>query len=270
MRRPIVLLFLLLAGAAAFSYWHYAAARSGAMSPGDTGIQLVLRPIQRGLGVTGDWFSDLARTIFRRGGAVAENEQLREETALLREQNARLMQLQRENRELRGLLNLKSPPGGKPIAASIVAYNATDFAQKFTLNVGTRQGVKPKDVVYAAEGVIGQVVTVSPISSSVLLLNDRESGVGAMTARTRATGVLQGTGEHLCRLEYLDFNADVRVGDLVITSGKDGGSQIYPPGMTLGRIVQIERDKSYSRLWAMVEPAVHFERISAVWVRTGA
>jgi rod shape-determining protein MreC len=100
-----------------------------------------------------------------------------------------------------------------------------------------------------------------------LLLTDRQSGVGAITVRSGARGVLQGTGGNLCEMQYFDFNSDVRTGDMVVTSGD---SEIFPHGMVLGTIVKVEKDKTYSRLTAWVEPAVSFDDLNAVWVRTNA
>jgi rod shape-determining protein MreC len=144
------------------------------------------------------------------------------------------------------------------------------------LNIGAQQGVQVKDVVYSSQGVIGQVVAPNskffPFpTSEVLLLTDRLSGVGAVLARSGATGVVQGTGSEICKLDYLDFHADVREGDLVLTSGlvvQDGG--VFPRGLVIGRIVKTERDKTLSRLTADVAPAVPFDKITSVWVRTGA
>jgi rod shape-determining protein MreC len=98
----------------------------------------------------------------------------------------------------------------------------------------------------------------------VLPLTDRLAGVGAMISRTLAKGILKGTGESQCQLSYLDYGADVREGDLVVTSGD---SEIFPRGLVLGHVVSIARDPRYSSLTATIEPAVAFDRLSAVYVR---
>ncbi len=86
-----------------------------------------------------------------------------------------------------------------------------------------------------------------------------------MTARTMAKGIVQGTGDRICKMTYLDFQADVREGDLVLTSGD---STIFPRGLVIGRVLKVEKNKTYSKMQAYIDPAVPFDRISAVYVRT--
>ncbi len=264
---PFILIFLLLAVAAVAVGWQRAAHGNGGVSAPEGVVYLVLRPVQRTLSTVGDWFSDLGRTMFRRGGVVEENERLRGEVANLRGQTQRLTRYRRENEELRRLLDLKPPAGGKSIAADVVSLAATPYAHRVTLNVGTRQGVRSKDVVFVAQGVVGHVVSVSPFTSVVVLLPDRDSGVGAMSARTMAKGVVKGTGERTLQMSSLDYNSDVREGDLVITSGL---SEMFPRGMIIGKVLRVDRNKSYSSLSAEIDPAVPFDQLSAVFVRTGA
>lgn len=252
-------------------FWHNASVSRGAISAPATGVAAILRPFQRGLLAFGDWASDIGRVMIRRQDIASENETLKLRLADAEGQNQRLLRYRRENDELRRLLKMAPPNAGKPIAAEIIAFDATDFTQRVTLNVGSRQGVKPKDVVYSAYGLVGQVVEAGPISSVVILLSDRDSGVGAMTTRTLAKGVVLGTSERICKLSYLDFGADVREGDLVVTSGlveKTGA--IFPKGMVIGRVLKVEKDKTYGRMDAYIDPAVPFDRITAVYVRVGA
>ena len=166
---------------------------------------------------------------------------------------------------------LKTPkaPGGKSIAADVVALDSSNYTRRVTLDVGARQGVRVKDVVYVAQGAVGQVVEVSPFNCIVLLLTDGDAGaIGAMTSRTAAKGLLFGTGGPKCRLEvFSSYQADVREGALALTSGL---SDIVPRGLVLGRILKVKRDKSYSRLTAEVEPMAPLERLSVVYVRVGA
>jgi rod shape-determining protein MreC len=230
-----------------------------------------LSPLQRGLKASGGWLGDVGRVMVRRGDIASQNAQLQARVADLEGQNARLSRLKRENDELRGLLSMPKIGGGKNVAAEIISYDATDFARRVTLNIGSRAGVVPKDVVTCAQGLVGQVTQVSPLTCVVTLLIDRDGRAGAMTARTFAKGVVQGTGERECKLSYLDFGADVREGDLVTTSGLlTGRGAIFPKGLVIGRVVKVVKDKTYSRQEAFIEPSVPFDRLSAVWVRVNS
>ena len=263
---PPVYIAVLLGLCMALVAWHYVALARGGASLPESAAFLVLRGVQRPLLVVGDWFSDVGRTIVGRGGVIAENERLRGEVADLRGQNQRLLRYRRDNDELRKLLGMKPPKGGKAIAADITTLDAFDQARQIHLNVGSAQGVKPKDVVFVEEGLVGQVISVTPLDCTVLLLTDREARVGAVTQRG-ARGVVQGTGEAVGKMAYLNFNADVREGDLVYTSGE---SEIFPKGLIIGQVLKARRDKGYSRLTAFIEPAVSFDRLSVVYVRVGA
>jgi rod shape-determining protein MreC len=276
MRRTLPFFVALLLIAGVLVWWQGRAARVGKMSAPSSAMFTLLRPGQKLVLAIGGWFGDVGKAMFRRGDIISENEKLQTRVADLESRNARLQRYRRENEELKALLKMSKPPGANPIAAQIVSYDAADYAQRIFVNVGARQGVQKKDIVFSSHGVVGQVVNSSsdvlPIpTSEVWLLTDRRSGVGAAIARTGAVGVVQGTGGALCRLEYLDYFADVRVGDTVLTSGlvvKEGG--VYPKGLVIGRVIKVERNKTLSRLSAYVDPAVPFDQITTVWVRAGA
>lgn len=269
MRRqsPAITIFFLIALCVFAVAWsRLSRSRGGQMAPASV-AQGALQWPQRATLAVGDWASDLGRTIFRRGGAVAENERLRAEVEALRGQSLRLARYERENRELRALLKMPSLAGGAMRAAPVVAFDATDYARSVTLGIGSRNGVREKDAVLTPQGVVGQVESVSPFTCNVTLLTDRAAGVGAMVGRSLAQGVVKGTGDDLCRLAYLNYRADVREGDVVYTSGD---SQIFPRGLVIGRVARVERDKNLSQLTAWIDPAVSFDRLSAVAVRVGA
>jgi rod shape-determining protein MreC len=270
MRRPSTLTFIiiLLLVCGALVAWHYRARGQGAIAAPESAVMLALRPLQRGLMGVGGWASDVARVAVRRGDLADENRTLARKVAFLESERLRLVRYRTDNEELRRLLKMPELAGGHSVTADIVAFAGTNVAQRITLNAGSRSGVRPKDVVYNERGLVGQIEAVANFSSTAVLLTDPQlSGVGAMTARTRAPGVVVGDGENGCEMEYLPFNADVRPGDLVVTSGK---SEIFPRGLVIGRVAQIERDKTYSRLSARVEPVVAFDRITAVHIRVGA
>jgi rod shape-determining protein MreC len=275
---PPVTIILLLVLCAALVAWHYAAHRQGGISAPESGAFIVLRPVQRTLIWVGDWASDVGRAMFRRRSIISENEELQGRVAHLEGTNRRLVRYRNENEELRTLLKMPKSHGGEIIAADVVSLDATDYARRIVLNVGSRDGVRDKDVVFVAQGVVGQVVAVSgkvPLDScTVLLLTDRMSSVGAMTARTMARGIVRGNvpeatkDKRLCKMEFVDYRADVREGDLVMTSGVP--SEIFPKGLIIGEVLKVNRDKRYSLLTADIDPAVPFDRISAVWTRVKA
>ena len=265
---PLFIFIFLVVICAALVAWHNTARENGAVSPPESVAFMALRPAQRVLVGVRDWCVDVGRAMFRRGGTIRENQMLKQRLADLEGQNRRLIRYQRENQELRRLLAMPPLPGGKQVAADVISFDATDYTRNIIINVGSLHGVQEKDVVYTAQGVVGQVISRDRWNSRVLLLTDRQASVGAMVSRTAAKGVVQGTGadeqDRECKMSYLNFGADVREGDLVVTSGE---SKIFPRGLVIGRVLKVEKDKTYSRMTADIDPAVSFDRISAVYVR---
>ena len=268
---PLVTIIVLVVVCAVLVAWHNAARERGALSPPESVAFVTMRPAQRILVATRDWCSDLGRTMFRRGGTIRENQELKRRLADLEGQSRRLARYQRENQELRQLLKMPAQRGGKAVAAEVISFDATDYSRNIIINVGSAQGVREKDVVYNAQGVVGQVIARDRFTSRVLLLTDRQASIGAMVSRTTAKGMVQGTGENEqdreCKMSYLNFGADVREGDLVVTSGE---SRIFPRGLVIGRVLRVKKDKTYSSMTADIDPAVSFDRISAVYVRVQA
>ncbi|RYX81340.1 rod shape-determining protein MreC [bacterium] len=227
----------------------------------------LLSPVQSGLNGVGAYFSDIGRVIMHRADLASENTRLRARILDLEGQNSRLSRLQRENVELRKLLKMPAPLPGRNIAADVVAATRGDVTRRLTLGAGSRSGVSVKDIVYSAQGLVGQISSVGPWTSVVTPLVDRDGGAGAFVARSGAQGLVVGNGSDVPKMLYLPFDSDVRVDDLLLTSGagqNDGA--IYPRGIVIGRILKIEKDRAYSRQNAFVAPAVIPENLGAVWI----
>ncbi len=268
-RSPLTVLSLLFLVCLVSVAWSQRTRGQGKIALPDGIALAMLRPGQVALNEIGAWFSDVGRVMVRRGDIVQENKTLRGRIADLEDQNRRLLRYRSENQELRRLLKMPTVPGGHLVTADVVSRDATDYARRLIINVGGPQSVRAKDVVFNAQGVLGQVIEVDPRygTSTVLLLTDRMSGVGAMVQRTASRGRLLGNGSDMCKLSDLDLHADVREGDLIVTSGD---SQIFPKGMILGRVVRVKKDKTYSQTTAEIEPAAHLDQSSAVLVRVQA
>jgi len=123
------------------------------------------------------------------------------------------------------------------IAAQTIGRDNAHAYEAFTVNRGSRDGVVVDSAVVATTAiVIGRVVQVSPYTSKVQLITDPKSAVGAKVARSGAHGVVHGAGGPDLELGYVTSLADVRAGDLVVTSGDDG---IYPPGLEIARVRRV-------------------------------
>jgi len=148
-----------------------------------------------------------------------------------------LFEIEEENKRLRRLLDLREHSIYEGLASSVIAREPGNWFNTILLDKGEKSGVKENSVVITPEGLVGRVIKINKNSSQVLLITDPGSEIGALIQRTRIQGVIQGRKRDLI-LKYLSLEVDVREGDLVLTSGLEGG--LFPKGMVIGRVKKIE------------------------------
>lgn len=173
-------------------------------------------------------------------------EQARQENLALRqarladaEQLQRLQILEAENQYLRKLLETKRLLGSRVQPASIL-YSARDpFNRRVILDRGSDEGVIEGQPVVDDQGVVGQVTRVAADYAEVTLLTDRNQSIPAQVVRNGLRTVVFGTGDGRLEMRYMSSNADVQVGDWIVTSGIDG---IYPRGLRVGKVESLESD----------------------------
>jgi rod shape-determining protein MreC len=192
-----------------------------------------------------------------------------EENAALKQQVEDLqIRLQEERamaqrtQDLRQLLELRDRAELETAAAEIIAAGATPEFRTVTIDKGSTDGLRADMAVISPAGVVGRVILSSPRAAKVQLLVDRNAAAGAVLERSRAQGVVVGVGADGLRMDYVPGTADVKPGDLVVTSGIDG---IYPKGFVIGTVETVERGAgTYHEV--RIRPAVDFSRIEEVLV----
>jgi rod shape-determining protein MreC len=195
-------------------------------------------------------------------GMRAENERLRQQLADAQIHLQQERALAQRSGELTRLLDLRSSVSLVTTAAEVIAASATPDFRTVTIGKGSGAGLRPDMAVLAPEGVVGRVIVPSARAAKVQLLIDRNAAAGALVERTRAQGVVMGTGEESLRLGYVLGTSDLKVGDVVVTSGIDG---IYPKGFVIGRIDYIERiGGAFGQI--RIRPAVEFTSLEDVLV----
>lgn len=161
-------------------------------------------------------------------------------------------QLLQENRHLRELLELRNDTSG-PVKTVQVLYETSDpYTRHVVIDKGQLSGITPGSAVIDVAGVVGQVTRVYPLSSEVTLLTDREQSIPVLNARTGQRYIAGGDPVTLggsLELRFVPAGADLQEGDLLTTSGIDG---VYPAGLQVGRIRQVERrtDTAFARVHA--------------------
>jgi len=191
-----------------------------------------------------------------------------ENAALKQELQGLQIRLQEERamsqrtQDLRQLLELRQRAELETTAAEIIAAGASPEFRTVTIDKGSGDGLVADMAVISPGGVVGRVILSSPRAAKVQLLIDRNAAAGAVVERSRAQGVVVGVGADGLRMDYVPGTADVKPGDLVVTSGIDG---IYPKGFVIGTVETVERGPgSYHQI--KIRPAVDFSRIEEVLV----
>lgn len=224
----------------------------------------VLQPVQ-------DGFSTLVRPLGSATDGVrelfslrSENAQLRERVEDLEERRRVVSDLERENRELQGLLDLEDRLGFETVAARTVALAPSSFEWTITIDVGSSDGVARDMPVIAGPGLVGRVIQVTPTAARVLLAIDPNFSAAARTARTGEIGSIGGRGSDPMLLQPLEPGADVQRGDEIVTSSFAGG--VFPGGIPIG-VVADEGDTT-ARLTRSITvlPYVDFTRLHHVLV----
>lgn len=198
---------------------------------------------------------------------------VREENAALQETIARLEMnlrtrdaLVQQARSLERLLELDRQVDLITLSSRVIGVDATPWFRTVTVDRGLRHGVREDMAVIAPGGVVGRVVGAPGMrAAKVQLIVDLNAAAGALVERTRVPGVVVGSGDGTAlRMDFVGRLEDVRVGDVVVTSGADG---IYPHGLALGAVAAVgDGDGSYKAIG--VEPAIEFNRMEHVLIVT--
>jgi rod shape-determining protein MreC len=195
-----------------------------------------------------------------------ENDALKQRVSQLEVALQRERAMAGQTRVLQELLDLKKETTLATTPAAVIASGASPDFRTMTLDKGSSQGLAADMAVIAPAGIVGRVILPTPRAAKVQLVIDRNAAVAGLVERTRAQGVVLGTGGDRMRFEYVPGTADLKTGDRVVTSGIDG---IYPKGFVIGQIESIERSAGeFSNV--LIRPAVNLSALEAVLVVTSA
>jgi rod shape-determining protein MreC len=213
-------------------------------------------------GVQEGWQNYFALQEIRRA-----NERLLEENSQLQLRLQQERALAAQSRALQELLDLKNrvefaTTAGMVVQSTVIGGGAAPEFRTVTIDKGAQDGLKKDMAVLAPGGVVGRVILPTARASKVQLLIDVNAGAGAVVERSRAQGIVVGDGRDKLRMDYVPGSADIKAGDVVVTSGIEG---IYPKGFVIGQIESVRRGAGqYSEV--VVRPAVDFSALEVVLV----
>jgi rod shape-determining protein MreC len=211
------------------------------------------------------WLKDSVAT---RETLQAENARLRAAGRDLELRAMRYEALARENGELRGLRDALPPVADRWLAAEIVTVQVNGLRQRMLLNRGAANGVFKGQAVLDDKGLIGQTTHVGPWSAEVILITDPEHAVPVRIERTGLRTIAVGAGDTASlALPYLPANADIKDGDLLVTSGLGG---VFPEGYPVARVTEVHRDAVQPLAQVRAAPLAHIDtdtEVVLVWFR---
>jgi rod shape-determining protein MreC len=193
-----------------------------------------------------------------------ENEQLRHENDRLKLENIQLQSRVAEAARLEALLNFRQSHQQVPmLGARVIGSSADSASRTIYIDRGERDGVQKNMGVITPDGIVGKVIETFASTSQVLLLTDKDSGVGAMITESRIQSPVGGTGEPRLDMKYVANDDKVDLGQLVVTSGMD---RIFPRDLPVGTIADVRSGSPFKII--RVQPAANLERLEEVIVLT--
>ena len=208
------------------------------------------------------WFRNMWRNYFALRGTRKDNEDLRRENDALKLRVAQLEGKAGEADRLAGLLHFRQSQADVPmVAARVIGGSAGTASQTIELDRGEKDGIRRNMGVITPDGVVGKIIEAYPNTSQVLLLTDKESGVGAKLADSGIQSPVGGVGERLLAMKYIPNEDDVNMGARVVTSGMD---RIFPRDLPVGTIAEIKPGNPFKQI--RIKPAANLEKLEEVLV----
>jgi rod shape-determining protein MreC len=222
----------------------------------------LITPLERGGTWTFSSFGNLWKGYVGLRNARTENESMRAEMQRLQLRNQELESQNAEAQRLASLLSFRDDHAEtRMLAAEVIGSSSDPSSHTLFINRGDKEGVRVNYAVITPDGVIGKIVEAFPHTSEVLLINDKDSGVGALFSTTRTHGVVRGAGEPEPHMDYVIDEEKVQPGELVVTSGED---KIFPKDLLIGRVESAKPGTPFQTI--KVTPAARLDRLEDVIV----
>lgn len=229
------------------------------LEPVRNSLSSLLSPLQYVANIPGDLLDMTAESLATRNMLAKQNKALLRQQLLMSERLQRFEHLRQENDRLRGLLGSPVHMDAKKVVAEVMEVASDPFHQYAVLNHGARSGVYVGQPVVDAQGVVGQVVQVSELTSRVLLLSDISHGIPVRITRNDVRMMAIGTGSlDELELRHVAKSTDVRVGDLLVSSGL---GQRFPEGYPVARVMSVEKDDGKNYATVIAQPLAALDRI---------
>ncbi len=229
-------------------------------------LSVIVYPVHYLTGLPGILVRQVQDYLARKEALRHRNRSLYRDNLVLKARLQRFEALEAENIRLRALLGSSLRMGDRVLIAELMAVDLDPYRQQVMIDRGASSGVFVGQPVLDANAVMGQVTRVDSFSATVLLITDAGHGLPVQINRNGLRTIARGTG-FINRLElsHLPKNADVRVGDLVVTSGLGGH---FPPGYPVAQVIQVRQESGKPFATIIAEPTARLDRsreVLLVW-----
>ncbi len=222
--------------------------RAGQLETVRSALSVVVYPLQYVVNLPVVTFEQFSQMVKSRKALLQENARLKREHLIISSKLQRFSILQAENQRLRKLLESSAHLHERVLVAELLAVELEPFRRQVVINKGSRDGVYNGQPVVDAGGIMGQVVHVGPFSSNVLLITDPSHALPVQVNRNGLRAIAVGTGQDtVLQLEHLPNNADIRKGDLIVSSGL---GRRFPRGYPVGVVssVTLQAGKPFAKV----------------------
>lgn len=221
-------------------------------------VAIALYPAQRAVALPGALLGEVSLYFASKRDLARENEALKARLAEIGAQAQSAATTRAENDRLKALLDIRARFGGDARAVQVLYSGRDAFTQKLVVDKGREAGLAAGSAVVDAQGVVGQVTRVFPYMAEVTLVTDKDHVIPVKVERSGARAVMAGSGAgRPPELRFMPPTADVRTGDLLVTSGLDG---TYPPGLAVAKVDTVERDTGQIFAQITLQPVAGVDR----------
>jgi len=193
-----------------------------------------------------------------RSQLLEENARLRRENLVLQGRSHQMASLQAENVRLRALLNSSAMLRDDVLVAELIGVSPDPMRHLLVLNKGEQDGVFVGQPLIDADGLLGQIVEVSSISSRAMLITDATHSIPVQVNRNGVRAIAEGTGVlGMLEVHHVAATTDIREGDLLVTSGLGGR---FPVGYPVAVVSEVERDPGQPFARILARPTAALDR----------
>jgi rod shape-determining protein MreC len=238
---------------------------------GKGAVRGVMAPAERGTSELAQRLSEASAAIRGMGGAVEKNRERDHELIRVQAELNGLRNAKAENLRLSRALSFYKSRAYAMIPCDVISRNISGWWNTVRIGKGYADGIRDNHAVISPDGFVGKTIEISSHTGEVLLICDPACRVSAKIKRTDIFGLVRGTGTNLkgypvARMDFINKDSEVRVGDEVVTSGLSGEGGVSPKGVHIGYIEKVYQDESGLFQSAEIAPSATVNLLDYVFV----